>query len=208
MSLHTPELERYLQGLDPERHPVLIGMEERARERGFPIVGPMVGALLQILVRATGATRIFELGSGFGYSALWMALALPEGGGIVATEGNEENVLLARASLEEAGVGDRVEFLRGDALEILESSDSSFDLIFNDVDKVQYPRVLPLVPPRLRTGGLFLTDNVLWSGRVAGEEPDETTRAIIEFTRALRESPDFLTTILPLRDGVSISVRL
>ncbi len=204
----NPSIEEYLRGLGPAPHPVLARMEERARASDFPIVGPLVGAMLQVLIRSAGVRVIFELGSGFGYSALWMALALPDDGTITCTETSGENVERARAYLEEAGVAGKVEFLQGDGLEILARRSETFDLIFSDVDKRQYPETLPLVLPRLRTGGLFLTDNVLWSGRVTEPAPDESTRAILEFTRLLYAAKELETTIVPLRDGVSVSVKL
>ncbi len=107
------------------------------------------------------------------------------------------------------GVASRVKLLIGDALEMLAATPGKFDLIFNDVDKSQYPEVLRMALPRLRTGGLFITDNVLWYGRTARPAPngDEATRAIQRFNRLLYKTPGLFTTILPLRDGFAVAMR-
>jgi predicted O-methyltransferase YrrM len=105
-------------------------------------------------------------------------------------------------------VADRITLHTGDALEFLSEQNQEFDIIFNDVDKEDYPRVLRLVAPRLRKGGLFITDNVLWSGRVAEKNPQEaTTKAILEFNRKLYDAAEFYTTILPIRDGLAVALK-
>lgn len=186
-------------------------MEEVAAKRNIPIVGPAVARFFQQLVLINGAKTVFEMGSAIGYSTIWWARALGDGGRVYYTDGSKENCEEARRYIERAGVANRVTLKVGDALEILSEHKEQFDIIFNDVDKEDYPRVLRLAPSRLRKGGLFITDNVLWSGRVAkgaaGHEA-ESTRAILEFNQALYRSPEFCTTILPLRDGVAVAVKL
>jgi predicted O-methyltransferase YrrM len=157
-----------------------------------------------ILIRAR---RIFELGSAIGYSTIWLALAAGEDGRVYYTDGSEKNAEAARRYFERAGVAGRIEVLVGDALEQLASVDGDFDLVFNDVDKHGYPEVFRKAVPRIRSGGLFITDNVLWSGRVARNETDDDTRAIAEFNRLICESNDLFTTILPIRDGVAICLK-
>jgi predicted O-methyltransferase YrrM len=202
-------MEEYLHRITPEREEIPAEMEALARERGFPIVGPLVGRLLFTLARSAGARRVFEMGSGYGYSTYWFARAVGPEGRVVHTEGSEENSRLARELLGRASLAERVEFEVGDAREILALRDGPFDLIFCDIDKEQYPDVPDLALPRLREGGLLVFDNMLWYGRVADEEPDrESTRGVIEATRLLYERKDLLTTILPLRDGVSVSVKI
>jgi predicted O-methyltransferase YrrM len=208
MPIVDPRIERYLEELTPARDPVVAEMETLAAGRRFPIVGPLVGRLLFQLARAIGARAVFECGSGFGYSAWWFARAVGEGGRVVLTEGSIENCERARDYLSRAGLSGRVEIRQGDGLEILAAAAGPFDLIFCDIDKHQYPRVHPLLGARLRRGGLFVCDNLLWSGRVAGPERDPDTEGIRELTRLLYADPDLLTTILPLRDGVGISLRL
>ncbi len=203
-------VEDYVYSLLPERDQTLRDMENDATARKVPIVGPAVGRLLHQLALMIGAKTVFEMGSAIGYSTIWWARALGPGGKVFYTDGSKQNAEIARKNLERAGVLDRVEIHVGDALEILSEQKTSFDIIFNDVDKEDYPRVLRLAAPRLRKGGLFITDNVLWSGRVAQsvQETDASTRAIVEFNQQLYRTPDLLTTIIPLRDGVSVSLKV
>jgi len=183
-------------------------MERQAKERDIPIVGPVVGRVLFQYAQAIGAKSVFELGSAIGYSTIWWARAVGEGGRVIYTDGDRKNAEEARRYFQEAGVLERIEIRVGDALELLSEERSEYDVIFNDVDKEDYPRVLRLVPPRLRRGGLFITDNVLWRGQVAQEvKDDERASVIAEFNRQLYMSKDFFTTILPLRDGVSVATR-
>jgi predicted O-methyltransferase YrrM len=204
-------VEEYIYSLLPQRDEILREMEEVAAKRNIPIVGPAVARFFQQLVLINGAKTVFEMGSAIGYSTIWWARALGDGGRVYYTDGSKENCEEARRYIERAGVANRVTLKVGDALEILSEHKEQFDIIFNDVDKEDYPRVLRLAPSRLRKGGLFITDNVLWSGRVAkgaaGHEA-ESTRAILEFNQALYRSPEFCTTILPLRDGVAVAVKL
>lgn len=207
-------VEDYLYSLLPERDAVLREMEEQARQRDIPIVGPLVGRLLCQLARLSGARTVFEMGSAIGYSTIWWARGLAAGGRVVYTDGDRKNADEARRYFERAGVSDRVQIKVGDALEILsEQPPESQDIIFNDVDKEDYPRVFRLAVPRVRKGGLFVTDNTLWHGRVAQAamrkaKADESTKAIAEFNRLLYNSPDLFTTLLPLRDGVAVAMKI
>ena len=205
-----PAVEEYVYGLLPPRDATLAEIEQQAAQREIPIVGPAVGRLLFQLARSIGARTVFEMGSAVGYSTIWWARALGEGGRVVYTDGERRNADEARGNFERAGVLEKIDIRVGDALEILsEQRAESFDIIFNDVDKVDYPRVFKLAVPRLRKGGLFITDNVLWSGRVARPaDSDESTMAIREFNRLLYQSQELYTTLLPLRDGVSVSLKL
>src|SRR5258707_9363535 len=178
----------------PPRDEVLAEMEVYASKNNVAIVGPAVARVLYQLATISGAKKIFEMGSAVGYSTIWWARAVGEGGRVVYTDGNPKNAEEAKKYFERAGVAGRIEVRVGDALEILsEQKRASYDIIFNDVDKEDYPRVLRLVPERVRKGGLFITDNVLWSGRVAraasgqnGSDPELTTpetKGIVEFNR-------------------------
>jgi len=209
MKITDPEVEKYFYSLMPERDPVLQEMEQQARERNIPIVGPAVARVLFQYARLINARKIFELGSAIGYSTIWWAKAVGEGGEVFYTDGDQKKADEARGYFRQAGIESRVRVSVGDALELLSEQKQEFDIIFNDVDKEDYPRVLRLVKARLRRGGLFITDNVLWSGRVTQKEPqEETTRAIQEFNQKLYGMTDFFTTILPIRDGVAVSVKL
>jgi caffeoyl-CoA O-methyltransferase len=201
-------VDDYLYSMLPKRDEVLAEMEGYAGEHDIPIVGPAVARVLQQLALMINAKTVFELGSAIGYSTVWWAQAVGEKGRVIYTDGDSRNAERARGYFERAGVSDRIMLHTGDALEFLSEQKQQYDIIFNDVDKEDYPRVLRLVAPRLRKGGLFITDNVLWSGRVAEKNPrDSTTKAILEFNRLLYNSADFYTTILPIRDGLAVAFR-
>jgi caffeoyl-CoA O-methyltransferase len=202
-----PNIEQYMRDLLPPRDEVLAEIEAYAAERHIPIVGPAVARFLSSLVMMTKAKRIFELGSAIGYSTIWLARAAGPDAEVHYSDGSPTNAERARGYFERAGVASRIHIHVGDALMALASVSGSFDLIFNDVDKDGYPAVLEAVPDRIKTGGLFVTDNTLWHGRVL--DPQEATdRAVCLFNRRLFESPHFYTTQLPIRDGVSVGVRL
>ncbi len=203
----SPAIEAYLERITPPRDATLKEMEAVAARRRFPVIGPLVGRLLYVAARTLGARRVVELGSGFGYSAIWFARALGSDGRVVCIEGSAENGRRARDFHARAGVSDRVEWHQGDALEILPRLEGPFDIVFNDIDKKDYPKVLEPARQALREGGLLITDNLLWFGKVAEPDPDASTRGILEFTRALYAAPDFFTTIVPLRDGVGLSFK-
>jgi predicted O-methyltransferase YrrM len=204
-----PAVDQYMLSLLPPRDAVLQEMEAQALKRDIPIVGPAVGRLLYQYARLINANKVFELGSAIGYSTLWWANAVGAGGEIFYTDGDPKKADEARGYFRQAGVADRIRVGVGDALELLSTQKQEFDIIFNDVDKQYYPAVLDLVSIRLRRGGLFITDNTLWSGRVTEKNPkEETTRAIQEFNQSLYAMKGFFTTILPLRDGLAVAVKL
>jgi caffeoyl-CoA O-methyltransferase len=209
MDLVHPDVDRYLAALALSPDPVLREMEALAAERDFPIVGPQVGRLLRVLAVATGARRVLELGSGFGYSAMWLARAVGPEGLVVLTEGSPEWALEAASFLDRARLTDRVRIEVGDALKIAARERGPFDLILNDIDKADYPKVAGLAARLLRRGGLLVSDNMLWNGEVlADDPPDAAARGIRKLTRALYESRRFFTALVPLRDGLTISARL
>lgn len=201
-------VDDYLYSMLPQRDPVLAEMEDYATQHDVPIVGPAAARVLQQLATMINARTVFELGSAIGYSTIWWAQAVGENGRVIYTDGDRKNAERAGGYFNRAGVASRITLHTGDALEFLSEQKQEFDVIFNDVDKEDYPRVLRLVPPRLRKGGLFITDNVLWSGRVADKNPaDPKTKAILEFNRKLYDSADFYTTILPIRDGLAVAMK-
>src|SRR3979411_2583895 len=180
----------------PPRESVLQEMEAQALRRDIPIVGPAVGRVLYQYARLINAKKVFELGSAIGYSTLWFARAVGEDGEVFYTDGDPKKADEASGYFRRAGVAERIHVGLGDAREHLAVRPREFDIIFNDVDKEYYPRVLDLVPNHLRRGGLFITDNVLWSGRVTqADPPDENTSAIQEFNQRLYAMKDFFTTI-------------
>jgi caffeoyl-CoA O-methyltransferase len=200
-------VEDYLYSLLPARDEVLAEMESEAAKHRIPIIGPAVARFLYQLALMSGAKKVFEMGSAIGYSTIWLARAVGEGGRVVYTDGDKKKADQARRYFQRAGVVDRIDVRTGDALELLSEEKEPYDIIFNDVDKVDYPRVFRTALPHLKKGGLFITDNVLWSGRVAQANPDDETKAILELNKMMYQSPDVYTTILPLRDGLSVCVK-
>jgi len=202
------DVEDYLYSILPPRDEVLTEVENEAAKRKIPIVGPAVARILHQLAIMIQARTVFEMGSAIGYSTIWWARAVGKDGRVFYTDGDRKNAQQAKGYFERAGVADQITVSVGDALELLSEQKQEFDIIFNDVDKEDYPRVFRLAIPRLRKGGLFVTDNVLWSGRVADPKNKEsTTRAILEFNKLLYGSPELFTTILPIRDGVAVAVK-
>lgn len=201
-------VENYLYSMLPPRDEVLSEMEDQAAKRNIPIVGPAVGRILHQLALIAGAKNIFEMGSAIGYSAIWWARAIADGGRVIYTDGNRKNADEARGYFERAGVAKRITIKVGDAIEFLSEQTQQFDIIFCDLDKEDYPRALRMALPRLRKGGLLVADNVLWSGKVAEKNPSEaSTKAILEFNRLLYSSKELFTTILPIRDGLAVAVK-
>ncbi len=201
-------VEDYIYSLLPPRDEVLTEIETQAAQRKIPIVGPAVGRILYQLALMINAKTVFELGSAIGYSTIWWARAVGESGRVIYTDGDRKKADEARGYFERAGVAKQIAIKTGDALELISEEKQQFDIVFNDIDKEDYPRVLKLALPRLRKGGLFVTDNVLWSGKVAQEDPTEaSTKAILEFNRMLYASKDLFTTILPIRDGVAVAIK-
>ena len=203
----VPEVEEYMYAMLPARDEVLTEMEADATKNDVAIVGPAVARVLYQLATISGAKRVFEMGSAIGYSTIWWARAVGDGGRVIYTDGDPKRADKARRYFDRAGVSERITVRVGDALEILSEEKQPYDIIFNDVDKVDYPRVFRVALPRVRSGGLFITDNVLWSGKLRKPNPDAPTKAILEFNKLIYESKDLFTTILPLRDGVSVCVK-
>ncbi|MFA9407420.1 MAG: O-methyltransferase [Candidatus Dadabacteria bacterium] len=187
---------------------ILSEMEEMAREKNIPIVGRQVGSFLYQLAITINAKRIFELGSAFGYSAYWFAKAAGIDGQVYFTDLSKDNILLAKDFIKLVGFEERIHINLGDGALILDESSGEFDIIFNDIEKEDYPQVIDRAYKKLRTGGLFITDNVLWHGRVISEDKSPATEGVREFTKLLMSHKGFYTTIVPIRDGLSISVKL
>jgi caffeoyl-CoA O-methyltransferase len=202
-----PAVEKYIYDILPARDAVLLEMEEQARQRNIPIIGPAVARVLYQYAKLIKAKRVFEMGSAIGYSTIWLARAVGDNGKVYYTDGSRENRQEASGFIERAGVADRIEMLTGDSMELLNAAEGEFDLIFNDVDKHQYPDAFRAALPRVKSGGLFITDNVLWSGRVARNETDKYTQGVLEFNRLVYSSEEFFTTILPIRDGLAVCLK-
>lgn len=188
--------------------PILAEMHALAAEHKFPIVGPEVGRLLFQLATLKGAKRVFELGSGFGYSTLWFARAVGEEGRVYHTDGDRENTARARDFLDRAGLLKRVVFTTGDARDILPATPGVFDIVFMDIDKEQYPDGYRLFADRIKPGGLAIVDNLVWSGRVAAGDDDPATQGAREYIDLMWNDPRYLSSLMPVRDGVGVSLRV
>ena len=209
-SLIPDTVSTYLESLVPARHAELIAMEADARKQDFPIIGPVVGHLCYQVARMIGARRVFELGSGFGYSTAFFARAVDENGGGVVHHVVWDEALSrqARTHLDAMGYGSLVTYHVGEAIETLRSHDGPFDLIFNDIDKHAYPASFPVIEARLRPGGVLIVDNMLWSGRIFdARDTSADTKGVRELTRLLTTSPEWTTSVIPIRDGVVVAVR-
>ncbi|MGH2627245.1 MAG: O-methyltransferase [Anaerolineales bacterium] len=206
--LISPQVSEYLESLVPQRHPELRAMEERARRTDFPIIGPVAGRFCYLVAKLIGARRIFELGSGFGYSTAWFARAVSEHGSGEVHHVVWDAVLSreARERLARMGFAGLVRYHVGEAVETLRQIDGPFDLIFNDIDKRGYPDAFPVIAQKLRAGGVLIVDNLLWSGRIfdpADSSPD--TEGVRAFTRVVFDDPGWTATIVPIRDGLLLA---
>jgi predicted O-methyltransferase YrrM len=209
MDIVDPRMDDYMRSrLARFDEPALLEMEAHAAELGFPIVERNVGITLEVLARSVGARRIVELGSGFGYSGYWHARAVGHGGELHLTDGDPENERKAHGYLERAGLWDRVTYHVGDAVTSLDALDGEFDVIYDDIDKQGYPEAWRTACERIRIGGLYVCDNVLWSGRVLDSDPDEETLAILEHNQLIADDERYVSTIVPTRDGVLVAIRI
>src|SRR6202050_458641 len=201
------KVEQYLADLLPKRDAVISEMERYAKQQDVPIIGPVVARMVYLMARIRGASRIFEMGSAIGYSTIWLARAAGPRGEVYYSDGSPENHQRARAFCRRAGGANRIHFGWGDAFELFDHTRGTFDLIFIDIDKHQYPEALRKAWPRLRRGGLLVADNTLWSGKVAAPPKDVQTRAIQDFNRRLYADKKFFPVIVPLRDGLTVALK-
>lgn len=203
--LKTEQAE-YLELLLPPSEPLLAEMERAAAERRIPISDREVGRLLELLACARNAGRMLEIGTAIGYGALCLARGAPQAT-VVSLERDPERQAEARRWLERGGVADRVELITGDALEVLPGLAGPFDLAYVDADKLHLRRFLDLLLPKLALGGLVVIDNLLWKGRVAGDEMDDETEAIRAFNGYFMMHPQLRAVVLPLGDGVGLATK-
>jgi predicted O-methyltransferase YrrM len=218
-------LQEYLDSLVPPRPPELQAMEAYARQTNFPIIGPSSGYFCYQVARMIGARRVFELGSGYGYSTAWFAQAVQEnlvlrnpdegrdgvegaGGEVHHVVWDEQLSQKARGHLGALGFGDLVAYHVGEAVAALRAATGPFDLIFNDIDKHGYPDSLPVIAEKLRPGGALIIDNMLWHGQIfdaSNQSPD--TEGVREFTRLITGDPGWVASLVPLRDGMILAYK-
>ena len=206
----SPQLAAHLDGLVPPRSQVLQKMEDYAREKDFPIIGPASGHLCYQIARMIGARNVYELGSGFGYSTAWFARAVKENGGgtVHHVVWDEQLSEQARGHLSKLGYDGIVKYHVGEAVEALRGAPGPYDLIFNDVDKEAYPDSLAVIESKLRPGGVLIVDNLLWHGRIFDSaDKDQTTEGVRELTRRVSTDPSWIATVVPIRDGLLIAYK-
>jgi predicted O-methyltransferase YrrM len=203
MSVMIPDMENYFRGFIPPRDALLLALEEEAARESIPIVGPVVGELLYILARVTGARNILELGTASGYSGIYLARALPPGGKLITLELSGAMARRARANFLKAGLDQLVEVREGQALDLMAAMTGTFDLIFLDIDKESYAPALPHCRRLLKVGGLLIADNVGFAGA------DAFNREIFgqKAWRAVHLL-SFLPQHSPEKDGLSLAVRV
>ncbi len=204
-----PEIRSYLSSLAPPDDPLLDQLEAYGQERGFPLVGRSSGGWLELLTRMIGGRRVYEIGSGYGYSAFWFARAVGPDGRVYGSEKDAHELDAHRRLFAGHPLAERITLEQGDGLEILDALPGSFDVIFLDLDKARYPLALERAVPRLRPGGLLLADNVLWGGktaRAAGPE-DHATASLQRYNALAQADRRLQTQILPVGDGLSVSLR-
>lgn len=209
MNFLDEKVTEYMQGLAAvDDEPVLLEMEALAKENGFPIVGRLCGQVLELLARSIGARRIFEMGSGYGYSAYWFSRATGPEGEIHLTDMDPENETKARDFLGRAGLLDPIDYHVSAAFDAFDATEGEFDIVYCDINKGDYPEAWRRGSQRVRVGGYYICDNMLWSGRVADPEKDEWTTAIDETNKLAFADERFRSMIVPTRDGVLVSLRI
>lgn len=215
MDIVDPRVEAYMRGLLARYdEPVLLEMEAEAAAKNFPIIGRLVGVTVEILARSIDSKRVFELGSGYGYSAYWFARAVGPDGEVHCTDGDPANEPKALDYLGRAGLSGPIRWHVGDAVAHLNATEGAFDVVYDDIDKEGYPDAWRVARERVRVGGLYVCDNALWYGRVTGVELLEndrhrsTTAAVLEHNRLVAEDERYLSTIVPTRDGVMVALRV
>jgi len=208
--LISEPLNEYLETLVPPRMKEFKKMEEYAQENDFPIIGPVSGNICYQIARMINAKRIFELGSGYGYSTAWFAMAVEENGGgeVHHVVWDETLSKKARQHLGTLGMNGMIRYHVSEAVQTLRDTDGPFDLIFNDIEKAGYPDSLPVIKEKLRSGGVLIIDNMLWSGRIfdQGDNSPNTT-GIREFTRLITQDPAWISSLIPVRDGLIVAYK-
>ena len=206
----SPRVSEYLDSLVPERDAELQKMEAYASAHDFPIIGPACGYLCYQLARMIGARRVFELGSGYGYSTAFFARAVKENGGGVVHHVVWDQTLSdrARGHLAALGYDDLVRYHVAEAIQTLRQTEGPFDLVFNDIDKAAYPESLDVIASKLRPGGVLVVDNMLWSGRIFdAKDTSANTEGVRELTRRIVGSNGWITSIVPIRDGLIVAMK-
>lgn len=202
-----PDVDAYVQQLAHRDDPLLDRMESWCVDNDFPLIGRQSGRWLELLTRAIGGKRVFEFGSGFGYSAYFFARAVGPEGVVIATDTSERHRDVHQAFFAGHDLAERIDLRIGRAQDLFRQTVGDFDVVLFDVDKADYIECLELSLPRLRTGGLVLADNTLWGGRTAHTAEDDSTRALQKFNEVFSNHPDLTSLILPTGDGLGVGLK-
>lgn len=213
------ETERFVRAAIPEPDPVVQEMEAYGREHGPPTVGREVGQFLHLLTHLTGARRVFEFGSGYGYSGYWFASALSGDGTVVLTEHDEDELELAREYFEQANLTAQAEFEVGDAFDAVDRYDGPFDIVLVDHQKARYADALDAIEGKLADGGLVIADNAMVATPIEFEpllkilegenvSVNEETRGVADYLLRVRDSSNYETSVVPLGEGISVSYKI
>lgn len=225
MTVLPANVARFVRASGPEHDEIQTAMAEHAEEQGFPIIGPDAGGFLRLLARLTDARRVFEFGSGFGYSAYWFLQGMNEEGSVVLTEFDADELVMAREFFEQAGLSDRATFEEGDAISLVDDYDGPFDVVLVDNEKHRYVEAFEAVREKVPVGGVVVADNVMAGpvdfdtllAHVEGGErdviagmvdADESTRGIAAYLDSVQRDESFETIVLPLGQGLAVSTRV
>lgn len=207
--LMSSHLREYLEQLVPDRPDELLLMERYAKENSFPIVGPACGQLCYILAKIMGAKKVFEMGSGYGYSTYWFGRAVKENGGGVVHHvvWDEDLSKMAQQHLARLGVGHLIRYHVSEAIETLNATNDTFDIIFNDIDKHAYPDSLLAIEPKLKPGGILIIDNMLWQGRIFDRSDNEPNTKGVRTATAMLRRAQWVSSLIPIRDGLIVAMK-
>ena len=208
--LTYPAVQDFLISLVPTREHEMQAMEEYAKKTDFPIIGPAAGYACYQIARLIGAQSVFEMGSGYGYSTAWFARAVKEnGGGVVHHVVWDEKLSnLASGHLSRLGYEGLIQYHVAEAVATLRDMPGPFDLIFCDIEKPDYPAALPIIKGKLRSAGVLIIDNILWSGRIFDKEDHSpATQGVREFTRLITQDTDWIVSVAPVRDGMIVAYK-
>jgi predicted O-methyltransferase YrrM len=206
-------INSYLTGLIPQHEGVLKELEAYAKEHNTPIVTPDVAGLLKVMIKSVQVKNILEVGTAIGYSAILMGLSAGQNFSITTIERDEENAAIAVQNIKNAGMEQNIRVLTGDASEVLENVEGTFDMIFVDAAKGQYMDFFQKSIGKLKIGGIFVCDNVLFRGMVAERtllirRKITIVKRLKKFLQYISDNESLQTTIIPMGDGVSISYKL
>ena len=202
-----PEMDRYLEDTASAEPEILKRLRKETFQKTTQphmISGFLQGRLLSLISKMVSPKNILEIGTFTGYAALCLAEGLQKDGKLTTLDVNEDLAYIPKKYFAESEFASQIEFRLENALDFLKNSSETFDLIFIDADKENYPEYLQLVKPRMKSGSVLMIDNVLWYGKVLDEKGNKQTEQIKLVNKLVAEDADFENVILPLRDGIHL----